>query len=254
MKIMTTVSIITISQYYRFENLKNLYELIQLQDYPFIKEWVIVEGSKDKELKRHSIKQLQEYVNVIQKQTKLQIRYIIPLDIQPISDLRNIGNTECSGEIIVCMDDDDYYPKERISHAVNRLQKSGLSIAGCSAAYMYDYYYEKLYKFDGYKNHSTNNCMAFTKKYFENHKHTSGLFMAEEHSFTDGFNEPMVQLDAKKTIIISSHNYNTFDKRKMIKDMENDKRYDIFEIIKPITAFIPRDIFERMREIFMTNP
>ena len=40
-----------------------------------------------------------------------------------LSDLRNIGNNKCSGDIIVCMDDDDYYPVERVSHAVDALKK-----------------------------------------------------------------------------------------------------------------------------------
>ena len=58
---MSSVSIITISQYSRFKCLQNLYELIQLQDYPFILEWIIVEGSKTKESKIENSKQIHEY-------------------------------------------------------------------------------------------------------------------------------------------------------------------------------------------------
>ena len=250
MKIMTSVSIITISQQSRFENIKILYELIKLQDYPFIKEWIIVEGSKTKESKQYNIKQLQEFINEKQKKTQMKIRYIIPVNIEPISNLRNIGNYECSGDIIVCMDDDDYYPKERVSHAVDKLTESGLQIAGCSAMYMYDYFYKKLYKFEGYRNHSTNNCMAYTIKYLERHSYKPGLTMAEESSFTNGFREPMVQLDSLKTIIVSSHDSNTFNKKQLIDAMERDEIYYLYEINKPIMNYIPKDIFERMRDIF----
>ena len=247
---MTSVSIITISQYSRFECLKNLYELIKLQDYPFIKEWIIIEGSKTNELKQNSIIQINKFIQEIKEKTDFEIRYIIPKYILPISDLRNFGNNTCHGEIIVCMDDDDYYPKERVSHAVEKLKESGLKIAGCSPVYMYEYYYQKLYKFDGYMNHSTNNCMAFTKEYLKNHQHKDGLSVAEESSFTNNFREPMVQLDPLKCIIVSSHNYNTFDKKQLIEAMETDQRHDIFEINKPITDYIPKDIFFRMGKIF----
>ena len=42
----TSVSIVTITQYSRFDCLKNLYNLILLQDYATIDEWIIVEGSQ----------------------------------------------------------------------------------------------------------------------------------------------------------------------------------------------------------------
>ena len=35
---------------------------------------------------------------------------------------RNFIHEKCNGSIIVYMDDDDYYPPDRISHAVEKLQ------------------------------------------------------------------------------------------------------------------------------------
>jgi len=245
---MKSVSIITVSQYSRFESLKNLYELILLQDYPNIIEWVIVEGSKTEEFKMANSKQIQEHFS--EKDAKIKIRYITPTYILPLSDLRNLGNKECRGEIIVCMDDDDYYPKQRVSHAVERLNVSGLQIAGCSPVYMYDYFYEKLYKFEGYKNHSTNNCMAFTREYLETHRHKKGLHIAEETSFTNGFSESMVQLDPLKCIVVSSHGNNTFDKKILIEKMERDEIDNVYEINKPIANYIPKERFMKMRAVF----
>ena len=43
---MSEISIITITQYSRFNCLKNLYNIIKNQDYKKIKEWIIVEGSQ----------------------------------------------------------------------------------------------------------------------------------------------------------------------------------------------------------------
>ena len=42
------------------------------------------------------------------------------------------------GEIIVYMDDDDYYPPDRVNHAVNRLRSQPRALAaGSSIVYIY---------------------------------------------------------------------------------------------------------------------
>ena len=43
------VSLITVTQFARYECLQTLYDLIQLQTYNHILEWVIVEGSRNPE-------------------------------------------------------------------------------------------------------------------------------------------------------------------------------------------------------------
>jgi glycosyltransferase involved in cell wall biosynthesis len=183
--------------------------MIKAQTYTNIIEWVIVEGSKNKEdaIKNNElIKTLNSTVKIV----------YVEYTGKKLGELRNIGNKSCVGDIIVCMDDDDYYPPERVQHCVESLEKSGYLIAGCSALYLYEYFMGKLYKFKGFgERHSTNNCMAFKKEYLLNHKHDDGLDMAEEKSFTNNFTEPMVQLDSKKCIIVSSHNFNTLNKREL---------------------------------------
>ena len=250
-KKISTVSIITITQLKRFECLLNLYELIKLQDYKNIIEWVIVEGSKtleDSKINSVNIKEL------IKNHTDNIIKNIVYIEYtgKKLSDLRNLGNNTCTGEIIVCMDDDDYYPSERVSHSVESLIKSQYLIAGCSDIYMYEYFMGKLYKFKGFhERHSTNNCMAFKKQYLINHKHEDGLNMAEEKSFTNNFTEPMVQLNSKKCIIVSSHDYNTFNKREICVGGSlgiNTSLYEVNDIL--ITNYIPNDIFKRMTKLF----
>ena len=267
---MSSVSIVTITQLSRRECLLNLYELIKLQTYSNIIEWIIVEGSQ---LHKHAIINA-IYINRLIEKNKEEIQEDIKEEIQEntskdsqektnkmniiyceysgqkLSDLRNLGNNTCKGDIIVCMDDDDYYPIERVSHAVIRLNKSKKQIAGCSDMYMYHYSNDKLYKFKQFhKNHSTNNCMAFKKEYLKTHAHESGLEKSEEKSFTNNFSEPMIQLDAKKCIIVSSHNHNTFDKRQLIH-IQNTQLYEVQNI--NIYYYIPEEIFRSMRSAFIT--
>ena len=169
-----------------------------------------------------------------------------------LSDLRNIGNNNCTGNIIVCMDDDDYYPCERVSHAVESLEKSTALIAGCSDIYLYEYFMGKLYKFKGFHiKHSTNNCMAYKKEYLKTNSYEPGLIMSEEKSFTKNFTEPMVQLEAKKCIIVSSHNFNTFNKREICVGGSCGFNPTLYEVTDhPITSYIDPIIFKRMKSLF----
>ena len=252
----TTVSLVTINQYIRNECLKNLYELIKLQKYKNITEWIIVEGSKTKEdaiKNKLCINELIDYhkSNKPENLNKLEIIYL-EYTGKKLSDLRNLGNNTCNGDIIVCMDDDDYYPPERVSNAVESLENSSALIAGCSDIYLYEYFMGKLYKFKGFHaKHSTNNCMAFKREYLRNHAHQTGLEMAEEKSFTNDFTEPMVQLVSKKCIIVSSHNFNTFNKREICIGGSYGINPTLFEVNDhPITSYIPSTIFNNMKSLF----
>ena len=233
---MKTVSIITVTQYSRRKCLANLQTLIESQTmFDSIIEWVIVEGSPNN-------------IDVMKNKEIIQkiffdhpIKYIEVPEIRAISNLRNAGNYHCSGDIIVCMDDDDYYFPTYIAECVLKLEYSGKQIAGCTNPFMFCYRSNTLYKIKGFSpNHSTNNCMAYTQKYLENHSHHPNLFYAEETSFTNGFTEDMVQLDPSKTIIVSCHYANTVNKTEFCKSN------NLYEIKHSIGL---DKIIEKMRSI-----
>jgi len=243
---MSTVSIITITQHKRFRCLQNLYEIIKQQEYLLIKEWIIVEGSQNKDSRSANSKNIQNFINETLN-SSIRIGFICPNTILPLSNLRNLANEHCNGDIIVCMDDDDYYPPMAVSHAVTMLNRYNRLIAGCSPMYMYDFFTETLYKFNGFhNNHSTNNCMAYRKQYLENHRYEEGLNCAEEYSFTNGFTEPMIQLIAEKCIVASIHD-NTVDKTAFIT--QNPGVTEVHD--KHISDLIPTEIFEKMRAAFL---
>jgi glycosyltransferase involved in cell wall biosynthesis len=221
----TTVSLLTITQRTRNKCLKNLLDFIHEQTYHSIIEWIIVEGSKtEKEAEEN--KEFIININEINiNETHFPVKYIGFEQGSKLSDLRNRGNDACKGDIIVCMDDDDYYPPKRVETAVVKLTNSKKQIAGCSYAYMYHYNLDKLYKFKSFgRNHSTNNCFAYKKEYLLTHRHEAGLDLGEEISFTNGFTEPMIQLDSEDCIVISSHGSNTFDKTSLCIKENNQIR------------------------------
>jgi len=244
-----SVSIVTITQLNRIQSFPILIEIIKRQTYKNIIEWIIVEGSPNIEDSIKNKNLLDKYLQLIS--LSFQIKYIA-FSGKKLGGLRNLANENCNGDIIVCFDDDDYYPPDRIFHCVNKLSKSDLLIGGVSDIYLYNFYFEKLFKFDQIsKNHSTNNCFAYKKEYLKNHSYDSEASFAEEASFTNNFTEPMVQFNSKETIIVIAHNNNTFNKNNLCLQAINEEISYIKEIEKNINKFIPNDIFEKMKLIYL---
>jgi hypothetical protein len=124
------------------------------------------------------------------------------------------------GSIIVYMDDDDYYPPERVSHAVEMLVKNPEALcAGSSEMYIYFKDTDQMIQFGPYgPNHATAGTFAFRKELLREHKYNNDACLAEEREFLKGYTVPFVQLDSIKTILVFSHRHNTFDKRTLLND------------------------------------
>jgi len=245
------VSILTITQFKRFKCIKILFTMIQRQTYKNIREWVIVEGSQKKNDADKNNEFITQFINEIKPLIDFQINYI-KYSGKKLGGLRNLGNESCNSEIIVCMDDDDYYPPERIEEAVNKLNNSKCLIGGVSDVYLYDFFLDRLFKFKGFMEyHSTNNCMAYKKNFLLTHKHDSEIEVGEERSFTCEFTSPLVKFDSRKTIIAISHNFNTFNKRELCLGGTLSTLKTLDEIKEPITNYIHEDIFKRMKELYI---
>ena len=92
--------------------IKTMLQCFRNQDYPKSRiEWIIVDDGTDK------------VFDLIDEANIPQIQYIPVENKMSLGAKRNFMHTKARGSIIVYMDDDDYYPPERISHAVERLQE-----------------------------------------------------------------------------------------------------------------------------------
>ena len=166
---------------------------------------------------------------------------------------RNYMHEKCKGSIIVYMDDDDYYPPDRISHAVEKLQNDKNALcAGSSEIYVYYKTMKKMMQCGPYgPNHATAGTFAFKKELLNQTRYNDTAALAEEKAFLKEYTIPFVQLDPLKTILVFSHDHNTYDKRKMFDTShpdffkESDKTVDTFikyEDEKPIKKFFMKDI------------
>lgn len=202
-----------------------LIECFMKQTYPLNKiEWIIVDDGNDK---------IEDLVSHIP-----QVRYFRSESKLSLGAKRNMMNQKCKGDIIVYMDDDDYYPPERVSHAVQKLTDNSLyDIAGCDNVYIYFGEPEsKTYKIGPYyDNHATAATFAFRRCFLKDHKYNDDDLFGEEKSFLNNFTVPLVKLDASKTIVVFSHSLNTVDKRFIFKNKEYHKvklvEKDIAEVI-----------------------
>ena len=183
----------------------------QHQDYPKERmEWIIIDDGTDK---------IEDLVKDIP-----EVKYFSYETKMPLGEKRNIMHEKSKGSIIVYMDDDDYYPPERVSHAVQRLEETPSALcAGSSEIYIYYKHIDKMYQFGPYgPNHATAGTFAFKRELLDNHHYDNTASLAEEKFFLKDYTVPFVQLDPLKSILVFSHQHNTFDKKILLqKDKMN---------------------------------
>lgn len=211
------------------------------QSYPKNKmEWIIVDDGTDKieDLVKH-------HPNV---------NYFYYEDKMTLGEKRNLLHKKSKGDIIVYMDDDDYYPPCRVQHAVYTLQMHPDALcAGSSKLYIYFKHVQKIYEFGpcGDK-HATAGTFAFKRKLLEITEYENTAALAEEKYFLKNYTIPFVQLDSVKTILVFSHDHNTFDKRCLLHDANpnyikiTDKTVDLFIKEPNLIKFFTEDIDSKL--------
>ena len=222
--------------------IENMFSCFRNQDYPKHRiEWIIVDDGTDK------IKDLVETSDIP------QIRYFEIENKLSLGAKRNLMHEYATGSIIVYMDDDDYYPPERISHSVEKLtQHPDALCAGSSEIYIYFKGMDKMIQCGPYgPNHATAGTFAFKKELLDQTKYEDNAALAEERAFLKDYTIPFVQLDPLKTILVFSHEHNTFDKRKMF-DQKQDPKY-FKESGKVVNNFIRRKSEKNIKKFFMED-
>jgi glycosyltransferase involved in cell wall biosynthesis len=162
---------------------------------------------------------------------------------------RNLMHEKAKGDIIVYMDDDDYYPADRVSHAVETLQKNPKAMcAGSSEMYIYFKHVQKMYKFGPYgPSHATAATFAFRKELLKQTRYDDTASLAEEKQFLKNYTIPFVQLDSMKSILVFSHIHNSFDKKILLNEPSpfvtlSEKTVDEFVKESDIKEFFMKSI------------
>ena len=217
-------------------------EMVRNQDYPQSRmEIIIVDDGTD------SVRDLIEHAAMP------NVRYVRMEQKMPLGTKRNYANSlvDKKSKYVIPMDDDDVIMSERISHSVDMLERNpGALCAGSSEMFLYFKHIKKLYKFGPYMvnpetktshektyghlnrigaklgdyvpiptQHATNGTFAYRRELIQLTQYDPSACLAEEKKFLKEYTIPMVQLNPFKCILCMSHEHNTFDKRKLLENM-----------------------------------
>ena len=219
-------------------------ECFKNQTYPKDRmEWIIVDDGTD------SVEDLFKTA----AEDYPQIRYIRCPKRMNLGEKRNYMHTFVKGTIIVYMDDDDYYPPERVEHAVDTLQNNREAMcAGSSEIYVYfKNLGNRMVQCGPYgPNHATAGTFAFRTELLKTSRYEDHAALAEEKHFLKNYTVPFVQLDPLKTILVFSHEHNTFDKRKLL---QNANPQVIKDSDKTVEHFIRRPEEAEIKRFFLQD-
>lgn len=225
------VSIITCT-YKRQKFFNNIMNMVKAQDYPHDKlEWIIIDDTPD--------------INSADKFPKdldgITVRYYYLRTKVTLAKKRNLLNHQAQGKYIINMDDDDYYPPCRVSHAVENLIQHGTPLVGSSKMFMYFSKDATIYQLGPYRdNHGTAATMGYTKEFTKTHDFGDGHY-AEEGVFTEGWKHPMTQLDPMKTVLALSHSDNTIEKTMFLEERYGHIGRTVHETALKLDNFIKRE-------------
>ena len=221
--------------------IENMFQCFRNQNYPKDRvEWIIVDDGTDK------------ISDLIAKSKIPQIKYFTLPEKVPLGTKRNFMHKHAKGTIIVYMDDDDYYPPDRISHAVERLESNKDALcAGSSEIYIYFKTLNRMVQCGPYgPKHATAGTFAFRAELLKQTQYEDHAALAEERAFLKDYTVPFVQLDPMKTILVFSHEHNTFDKRKMLENPHPDFLKDS---PKTVNDFIKNKNEDSIKDFFMNQ-
>jgi glycosyltransferase involved in cell wall biosynthesis len=179
------------------------------QDYPLTQlEWVIVDDSTSGP--RPNLEAA--------ARAGIRILWHEPAERLPLGAKRNLAHGLAHGEVIIVMDDDDFYPPTRIRHAVEKLHGSGAQVAGCDRLPLLLLPEASRWLTRSYgQENATANSLAYLRSYLDaGHAFDPEAHLAEEPSFLKGANPPLLQLDPFLTVVCIGHGANTVDKRTWI--------------------------------------
>ena len=220
--------------------IENIIRCYKNQTYPKNRmEWVVIDDGTDK-------------IQDIFAKEKIQNLKYFATEKKNLGAKRNFMHTKCKGSIIVYMDDDDYYPPDRVEHAVERLMGDPNALcAGSSELYVYFKTLDRMVQFGPYgPKHATAGTFAFKKELLSQTKYEDHAAIAEERAFLKEYSIPFVQLDPMKTILVFSHEHNTFDKRELLKNPESPVMKDS---TKTVDDFIKNEFENPIKNFFMKD-
>lgn len=181
--------------------------MFRYQDYPADRrELIIIDDSPESHLPT---------INALTRNQpeRYNIRYIHHAQRLTLGKKRNMLNELAQGEYIVCMDDDDFYPADKISYTIEMMQRHRALISGSDQIPIWYSHINRIFKTNCFgAHHILNGTFCYHRNYLKKHRYDDECNLGEEQAFTDNFSVTPLQLPGDRTILCVSHSHNTFDK------------------------------------------
>jgi glycosyltransferase involved in cell wall biosynthesis len=237
-----TVSVLT-PTYNRRKFIPAAIQMFKAQTYPAaLVEWIVLDDGDDKVGDLFAASGLKN------------VRYVQVSEKMKIGAKRNQLNKLAKGDIVVCWDDDDYYPPDRIKNAVTalcRVPGRRTPVAGCSKLYLYYADRQEIWAIGPYNpNHCTNGTMSYWRLAMKDHKYDETVDKAEERSFMNNWTTPVVQMDPDEVMLVICHTKNTFDKRKLLEKANPTMKKTAFKLRRFIREKKVADFFAGLKVDF----
>jgi hypothetical protein len=255
------VCVVTVTQYSRLKYLNIVKRQLCRQTFP-VTEWVLVNGSRNEDDHDRLEKTILD-VNFIPSDSKFKLKYVPTKneELKTIGHFRNMCNDNVSSDIdyIVCFDDDDYYPENKVEIIIKAFRNDSKKrlLAGTCNHYVFCPDTLIMYQFSLFQaNHSINNCLSYRYDFIKDkitHRYDDHAAFGEEESFTNKFTIPMISIDPKHAVVQMCHNSNTFDKRTILWNniiMERSKRYCFPTNFKLSDLIHDQEVLDLYQDIF----
>lgn len=147
------------------------------------------------------------------KPEAFNIRYIHHPERLALGKKRNMLNALAVGEYILCMDDDDFYPADKITYTIAMMQRHRALISGSDQISIWYSHINRIFKTHSFgPQNILNGTFCYHRNYLKKHRYDDDCNLSEEAGFTHNFTASPLQLPGERTILCISHSQNTFDK------------------------------------------
>jgi glycosyltransferase involved in cell wall biosynthesis len=184
-------------------------------------EWVVVDGSRSAD--ERAVLEAFLLRELVTPPGGVRIRYVRPPTFEaPPSALYNIVTAAAQGDVLVWMDDDNYYMPEYVEYAVSTLVASGVEAAGCDGTLMYDLRWRMLHRGVPRPDNFFTcrpSCLAYTKEFGRAHAFVDtleGISLSRAPDSEEGtggaggvLSMRFVHLDPHKCMVHMVHGSNT---------------------------------------------
>jgi glycosyltransferase involved in cell wall biosynthesis len=224
-----------------------LIRCFKAQTYPMDRmEWIVIDDGQDK------VKDLFDAAKLP------NLRYIPIENRIPLGAKRNMLNDMAKGDICVAMDDDDFYPPDRVKISVTRLRSvkdSKIQVAGSSQMYIYFADRDEIWSAGPYgPDHCTNGTMSYWRSYTLTHRYEDTASKAEEKHFLEEYKTKVIQMESADHILVVSHSKNTFDKRILLEQKNPLLNKTSMKLKAFVKDKVIRDFYMSLKEDAAAEP